>query len=89
MLAVLIGVRLVDFVKREINLPVSIISLLTDSQCVLSWLSTSKALSVFVENPTETHTVLYEAKLLSDKMEVVLRTLSSLVLMLLHFLLID
>ena len=50
LLAVLIGVRALKFVGRELHLTISSFVLFTDSTCVLHWLKTSKPLSVFVTN---------------------------------------
>ena len=50
LLAVLIGVRAVNFVMKELRLNISKRILWTDSQCVLHWLKTRKPLSLFVEN---------------------------------------
>ena len=50
LLAVLIGIRAVNFVTKELRLKITDRILWTDSQCVLYWLKTKKPLSVFVEN---------------------------------------
>ncbi|CAG2224942.1 unnamed protein product [Mytilus edulis] len=50
LMAVLIGVRSLKFVKTELKLVIDKTFLWTDSQCVLKWLSTKKSLRVFVEN---------------------------------------
>ena len=50
LLAVLIGVRALKFVGKELHLPTSDNVLFTDSTCVLHWLKTSKPLSLFVTN---------------------------------------
>ena len=50
LLGVLIGVRALEFISKEIQLSISSKVVWTDSQCVLKWLSTTKPLSVFVEN---------------------------------------
>ncbi len=50
LMAVLIGVRCVDFVKHQLKLPIERIYLWSDSQCVLTWISTDKTLSKFVQN---------------------------------------
>ncbi|CAG2200461.1 unnamed protein product [Mytilus edulis] len=50
LMAVLIGVRCLAFVKGELNVPIETIYLWTDSQCVLKWISTKKDLGVFVKN---------------------------------------
>ena len=46
LLAVLIGVRALKSTLREMNLPIKVKILYTDSQCVLHWLQTKKPLSV-------------------------------------------
>ncbi|CAC5373094.1 unnamed protein product [Mytilus coruscus] len=48
LMAVLIGVRSLIFVKSELN--ISIEEMWSDSQCVLKWISTKKELNVFVKN---------------------------------------
>ena len=53
LMAVLIGVRSVSFVKEQLRLPIKKITVWTDSQCVLHWLKSTKPLSVFVENRTK------------------------------------
>ena len=50
LLAVLIGVRALKFVGKELHLPTSDNALFTDSTCMLHWLKTSKPLSLFVTN---------------------------------------
>ena len=50
LLAVLIGVRCVKFVKSQLNYQIDEIYLMTDSQCVLQWIKSKKDLSVFVRN---------------------------------------
>ena len=50
LLAILIGIRAVNFVTKELRLKISERILWTDSQCVLHWLKTKKPLSIFVEN---------------------------------------
>lgn len=50
LMAVLIGVRCLEFVRKEINLPVDDIIVFTDSQCVLQWIQSNKQLPVFVSN---------------------------------------
>ena len=50
LLAVVIGIRALKFVTKELRLKVPERILWTDSQCVLYWLKTRKPLSVFVEN---------------------------------------
>ncbi|XP_060600228.1 uncharacterized protein LOC132753737 [Ruditapes philippinarum] len=49
-MAVLIGVRCLKFVEKQIQLPLEHLILLTDSQCVLQWLSLEKSLPVFIKN---------------------------------------
>ena len=49
LLGVLIGIRALKFVQKELHVQVSC-HLFTDSLCVLYWLKTSKPLSVFVAN---------------------------------------
>ena len=50
LMAVLIGVRCVTFVKDQLRLPLEQIHLWTDSQCVLKRISSDKDLTVFVRN---------------------------------------
>ena len=50
LMAVLIEVRCVTFVKDQLRLPLEQIHLWTDSQCVLKWISSDKDLTVFVRN---------------------------------------
>ena len=50
LMAVLIGVRCVNFVKEQLKISVEGIHIWTDSQCVLKWLKSEKDLSVFVRN---------------------------------------
>ena len=50
LMAVLIGVRCVNFVKEQLKISVEGINIWTDSQCVLKWLKSEKDLSVFVRN---------------------------------------
>ena len=50
LMAVLIGVRCVIFVKNQLKIPVESIHLWTDSQCVLQWINSEKDLTVFVRN---------------------------------------
>ena len=50
LMAVLIGVRCVKFVKEQLKISVEGIDIWTDSQCVLKWLKSEKDLSVFVRN---------------------------------------
>ncbi|CAG2195786.1 unnamed protein product [Mytilus edulis] len=50
LMAVLIGVRSLIFVKSELNISIEEMCLWSDSQCVLKWISTKKELNVFVKN---------------------------------------
>lgn len=50
LMAVLIGVRCVTFVKSELNLNIEKMYMWTDSQCVLRWITSKKDLNVFVKN---------------------------------------
>lgn len=50
LMAVLIGVRYVEFVKQQMKLPIQKMCLRTDSQCVLGWIKTTKNSRVFVKN---------------------------------------
>ncbi|VDI11886.1 Hypothetical predicted protein [Mytilus galloprovincialis] len=50
LMAVLIGVRSLIFVKSELNISIEEMYLWSDSQCVLKWISTKKELNVFVKN---------------------------------------
>ncbi|XP_053395601.1 uncharacterized protein LOC128555857 [Mercenaria mercenaria] len=49
-MAVLVGVRIMKFVEEQIKLPLDHVVLMTDSQCVLQWISSEKQLPVFVNN---------------------------------------
>ena len=48
LLALLIGMRSLKFVSKELKLENTKITLWADSQCVLNWIKTKKLLSVFV-----------------------------------------
>ena len=50
LLGVLIGVRALKFVEKELHLPVTSKVLWTDSQCVLHWMQTAKPLPAFITN---------------------------------------
>ena len=50
LLGILIGVRGLKFVERELGFPVTSKVLWTDSQCALQWLQSTKPLPVFVAN---------------------------------------
>ncbi len=50
LMAVLIGVRCLQFVKEQLKLDIVKTYLWTDSQCVLGWLTTERKLDVFVRN---------------------------------------
>ncbi|XP_070550260.1 uncharacterized protein [Ptychodera flava] len=50
LLAVLIGVRSLNFVQKELKLPLSNRMLWSDSQCVLKWIRSKRQQEVFVEN---------------------------------------
>ena len=50
LLAVLIGIRCMKFVTKEINLKIEKKIIWTDSQCGLNWVKTNKPLSIFVKN---------------------------------------
>ncbi|XP_045205909.2 uncharacterized protein LOC123558098 [Mercenaria mercenaria] len=50
LMAVLIGVRCVGFVREQLRLPIHAVYLFTDSQCTLKWISSTRSLSVFVNN---------------------------------------
>ena len=50
LLALLIGVRSLNFVSKELGLTDNRRIVWTDSQCVLNWIKTKKPLSVFVQN---------------------------------------
>ena len=49
-LGTLIGVRCLNFVQKELRLPIHTRILWTDSQCVLHWLVSKKLSNAFVEN---------------------------------------
>ena len=50
LMAVVIGVRCIKFVKDQLKLPIKTTYIWTDSQCVLKWINLDKGLSVFVKN---------------------------------------
>ena len=50
LMAVLIGVRCLNFLKRELRNQSLPETLFTDSRCVLNWINSKRSLSVFVEN---------------------------------------
>ena len=50
LMAVLIGVRCLEFVKQQLKLAIEGIHLWSDSKCVLSWIRSDKDLTVFVAN---------------------------------------
>ena len=50
LLALLIGMRSLKFVSKELKLENTKIIVWTDSQCVLNWIKIKKPLSVFVRN---------------------------------------
>ena len=50
LMAVLIGTRCMKFVESQLKIHVKDMFLMTDSLCVLQWLSTEKTLPVFVKN---------------------------------------
>lgn len=50
LLAVVIGLRCLKFVREQIKLPIYQSYLWTHSQCVLHWINSKKPLSVFVLN---------------------------------------
>ncbi|XP_053395705.1 uncharacterized protein LOC128555912 [Mercenaria mercenaria] len=50
LLAVVIGLRCLKFIRDEIRVPVSQNYLWTDSKCVLQWITSQNKLSVFVKN---------------------------------------
>ena len=50
LLGTLIGVQCLNFVQKELRLPIHKRILWTDSQCVLHWLVLKKLLNAFVEN---------------------------------------
>ena len=50
LMAVVIGVRCLSFVKSQIKVPIAATYLWTDSQCVLKWIVSKKDVSVFVRN---------------------------------------
>ncbi|XP_045206117.2 uncharacterized protein LOC123558303 [Mercenaria mercenaria] len=50
LMAVLIGVRCIQFVRCQLGLLLEGVFLWTDSQCVLKWINTEKSLSTFVSN---------------------------------------
>ena len=50
LMAVVIGVRCIRFVKQQLKIPIERSHLWTDSQCVLKWIDSEKDLSVFVAN---------------------------------------
>ncbi|MCG8044651.1 MAG: A17 family peptidase, partial [Candidatus Thiodiazotropha endolucinida] len=50
LLAVVIGLKCLKYVKEQTKLPIIQLYLWTDSQCVLHWINSNKTLSVFVRN---------------------------------------
>ena len=50
LLAVLIGVQMLNFVQEQLQLPVEKKVLWTDNECVLHWIMSKKPLSTFVRN---------------------------------------
>ena len=50
LLGILIGVRSLKFVEKEIGVSVTSKILWTDSQCILQWMQSTKPLPVFVKN---------------------------------------
>ena len=50
LLAVVIGVRVINFVTSEFKLLITKRMLFTDSECVLHWIKTTKQLPVFIQN---------------------------------------
>ena len=50
LLAVLIGVRAIKFVTRELKLPIAKRMVFSDSECVLYWIKSTKRLPVFIQN---------------------------------------
>ena len=50
LLGVLIGTRSLNFVQKSLQIPVTKKILWTDSQCVISWIKSTKPLPCFVEN---------------------------------------
>ena len=50
LLAVLIGVRMLNVVQDQLQLPVEKKFLWTDKQCVLHWIMSKKPLTIFVQN---------------------------------------
>ena len=50
LLAVLIGVRSLQFVKEQLKLKITKTLLWTDSKCVIGWLNTDRKLEIFVRN---------------------------------------
>ena len=50
LMAVVIGVRCLSFVKSQIKVPIAATYLWTDPQCVLKWIVSKKDVSVFVRN---------------------------------------
>ncbi len=50
LLGVLIGIRMLNFIQTQLNLPIGSRILWTDSQCVLHWIKSSQRRAVFVEN---------------------------------------
>ena len=53
LMAVLIGVRSLQFVREQMRLPFETLVILTDSQCVLHWIKSEKTLPTFVKNRVE------------------------------------
>lgn len=50
LMAVVVGVRMLKFVKAELGIPIKRCLVWTDSKCVLHWLRSVKLMTVFVSN---------------------------------------
>ena len=49
-MGVVIGIRSIEFLLRQLHISVAKTVLYTDSQCVLHWINTKRPLPVFVQN---------------------------------------
>ena len=49
-LAVVIGIRVINFVTSELKLLITKGMLFTDSECVLHWIKATKQLTMFIQN---------------------------------------
>ena len=72
LMAVVIGVRCLRFVKQQLNISIEGIHLWTDSQCVLKWIGSEKDLSVFVANSVKEIKLMVTLYLVTSHLEKIL-----------------